>query len=204
MLKKVWGAGVRGTEGFLVCCEADVENGFPQFTFIGSLTGAVRESGDRVRTAISNTGIYLDPKHVIINLSPADIRKEGNGYDLPVAAALLASYGVIPGTLLEDSLFAGELSLGGEILPVNGVLSMVAAAKEAGLKRCFLPMENLREGAVIRGISTPPPGRRFWSITGMPRALSASWQSYIAARAAAPSGHRGRLRATPLSCSVVT
>ena len=153
MLKKVWGAGVRGTEGFLVCCEADVENGFPQFTFIGSLTGTVRESGDRVRTAISNTGIYLDPKHVIINLSPADIRKEGNGYDLPVAAALLASYGVIPGTLLEDSLFAGELSLGGEILPVNGVLSMVAAAKEAGLKRCFLPMENLREGAVIRGIS---------------------------------------------------
>ena len=153
MLRKVWGAGVHGTEGFPVCCEADVENGFPQFTFIGSLTGAVRESGDRVRTAISNIGIYLEPKHIIINLSPADIRKEGNGYDLPIAAALLASYGIVPDTLLEDSMFAGELSLGGEILPVNGVLSMVSAAKEAGLKRCFLPEENLREGAVIRGIS---------------------------------------------------
>ena len=120
MLRKVWGAGVHGTEGFPVCCEADVENGFPQFTFIGSLTGAVRESGDRVRTAISNIGIYLEPKHIIINLSPADIRKEGNGYDLPIAAALLASYGIVPDTLLEDSMFAGELSLGGEILPVNG------------------------------------------------------------------------------------
>ncbi len=153
MLKKVWGAGVRGTDGFPVCCEADVENGFPQFTFIGSLAGAVRESGDRVRTAISNTGIYLEPKHVIINLSPADIRKEGNAYDLPIAAALLASYGIVPDDFLENSLFAGELSLGGEVLPVNGVLPMVSAAKDAGLKRCFLPAENLREGAVIRDIS---------------------------------------------------
>lgn len=152
MLSKVFGAGIRGTEGFPVCCEADVESGFPQITFIGSLSASVRESADRVRTAIANSGIYLEPKHVTVNLSPADFRKEGCAYDLPVAVALLRAYELIPDTLLRDSLFAGELSLGGELLPVRGVISMVSAAKEAGLRRCFLPEENLREGSIISGI----------------------------------------------------
>ena len=152
MLTKIYGAGILGTEGFLVRCESDVENGFPQIICIGYLSGAVKEAQDRVYTAIRNTGIYLEPKHVTVNLSPADIRKDGCGYDLPIAVSLLHSYGHIPDTFLEDSLFAGELSLSGDILPVRGIISMVAAAKEAGLKRCFLPVKNLREGSVINGI----------------------------------------------------
>lgn len=153
MLSKVFGAGISGTDGFPVCCEADVESGFPQIIFIGSLSASVRESADRVRTAIFNAGICLPPKRVIMNLSPADFRKEGCAYDLPIAVALLSAYALIPKTLLSASLFAGELSLGGEILPVRGILSMVSAAKEAGMKRCFLPLENLKEGSIISGIN---------------------------------------------------
>ncbi|MBQ7536130.1 MAG: YifB family Mg chelatase-like AAA ATPase [Stomatobaculum sp.] len=153
MLFKTFGAGLCGTEGFPVCCEADVENGFPQISFIGSLAQSVRESSDRVRTAIANAGIRLEPRHVTISLSPGDIKKEGCAYDLPVAAALLGAYGYIPDTSAEGTLFAGELSLGGEVLSVNGVIAMVSAAREAGLTRCFIPKGNLREGSVVEGIS---------------------------------------------------
>lgn len=153
MLSKVFGAGLCGTDGFLVSCEADVENGFPQITFIGSLSSSVRESADRVRTAVSNSGIFLEPRRVTINLSPAELRKDGCGYDVPIAVSLLRAYGMLPERFLSDSLFVGELSLGGEVLPVNGVNSMVSAAADAGLRRCFLPVENLREGSVISGIA---------------------------------------------------
>ena len=152
MLFRTFGAGLCGTEGFPVCCEADVENGFPQINFIGSLSQSVRESSDRVRTAIANTGLRLEPRHVTISLSPGDVRKEGCAYDLPVAAALLGAYGYLPDTLTENALLVGELSLGGEILPVNGVIAMVSAARDAGLTRCFLPSGNLREGSVVKGI----------------------------------------------------
>lgn len=152
MLSKVYGAGLLGTEGVLVCCEANVENGFPQITVIGSLSSAAREAVDRIRTAASNSGIHLEPKHVTINLSPADFRKEGCGYDLPIAASLLSSYGLIPEQATDSTLMIGELSLGGEVLSVPGVISMVCAARDAGLTRCFVPRQNLREASVIRGI----------------------------------------------------
>jgi magnesium chelatase family protein len=153
MLSKIYGSGIHGTDGFLVRCETDVENGFPQITFIGYLSAAVREAEDRVYTAIRNSGFIPEPKHVTINLSPADVRKDGCGYDLPIAVSLLKSYGIISGFFTENSLFAGELSLSGEILPVRGVISMVSAAKEAGLQYCFLPSKNVREGSVIDGIA---------------------------------------------------
>ena len=133
MLFRTFGAGLCGTEGFPVCCEADVENGFPQINFIGSLSQSVRESSDRVRTAIANTGLRLEPRHVTISLSPGDVRKEGCAYDLPVAAALLGAYGYLPDTLTENALLVGELSLGGEILPVNGVIAMVSGAREKAM-----------------------------------------------------------------------
>ncbi len=152
MLKKIYGAALIGTKGILIRCEADVEQGFPTITFIGSLAASVREAADRVRTALGNSGFYLEPRRVTLNLSPAELRKEGCAYDLPIAVSLLAAYGKLPEKLLSDTLFAGELSLSGEILPVRGVLSMVRCAAAAGLKRCFLPLENLREGSVIGGI----------------------------------------------------
>lgn len=155
MLFRTYGAGLLGADGFPVCCEADVENGFPRICFIGSLASSVRESADRVRTAIANTGIYLEPRHVTVSLSPGDIRKEGCAYDVPVAVALLGAYGYIKESPLVcgETFFAGELSLSGEIRPVSGVIAMVIAAREAGMKQCFLPSENLKEGSVVEGIS---------------------------------------------------
>ena len=122
MLKKIYGAALIGTKGVLVRCEADVEQGFPTITFIGSLAASVREAADRVRTALGNSGFHLEPRRVTLNLSPAELRKEGCAYDLPIAVSLLAAYGELPENLLTDTLFAGELSLSGEILPVRGVL----------------------------------------------------------------------------------
>ncbi len=152
MLSKVYGAGILGTDGYIVCCEADVGNGLPQMTLIGYLSNAVKEAQDRVRTSIRNSGFALPPKRITINLSPADIKKDGTGYDLPIAIALLVAYGYINDTLTKDALFAGELSLDGSLHPINGALSMVSEARNVGFKRCFLPMENAQEGSCIEGI----------------------------------------------------
>ena len=155
MLKKIYGAALIGTKGVLVRCEADVEQGFPTITFIGSLAASVREAADRVRTALGNSGFHLEPRRVTLNLSPAELRKEGCAYDLPIAVSLLAAYGELPENLLTDTLFAGELSLSGEILPVRGVLSMVRCAAAAGLKRCFLPGRQChRRNRLLRCVDT--------------------------------------------------
>ena len=152
MLTKSWGAGILGTEAFLVRCEADVEYGLPQTVLIGSPSAAVRESAERVRTAVHNSGFRLEPKRVTLNLSPADLRKEGCSFDLPIAVALMSAYGIIPEEKLRGTFFAGELSLSGELLPVNGVLPMVAAAQSAGLRKAYLPADNLKEGQLVAGV----------------------------------------------------
>ena len=92
----------------------------------------------------------MQPKKITVNLSPADLRKEGSGFDLPIAAAVLASYGYIPQEAFHDVLLAGELSLNGEVRPIRGILPMVRRAAAAGFRRCIVPKENEREGAVIR------------------------------------------------------
>lgn len=152
MLSKVYGAGLFGIQGVLVCCESDIGNGLPGISIIGYLSSEVRESVDRVRTAIKNAGIKLEPRKVIVNLSPADLRKDGSGYDLPIAISILASYGLIEPTMTKDSVFLGELSLGGELLPIRGCLSIVMAAKESGFRRIFVPKENYPEAKVMDGI----------------------------------------------------
>lgn len=152
MLSNVYGIGLTGLEGFIVSCETDVGNGLPQTVLIGSLSPELKEAAARVRTAIKNSGFYLKPRKLIINLSPADRKKEGAAYDLPIAVSVLVSYGIIAGEKIRDCVFAGELSLGGGVLPVRGSLSLVIAAKKAGFKKVFLPAENAAEGAVIEGI----------------------------------------------------
>lgn len=152
MLSKVYSAGLSGIEGFIVCCETDVAAGLPQTVLIGYLSSEVKEAADRVRTAIKNSGYALSPRKIIINLSPADIKKEGCNFDLPIALSILASYGLVKGERFKDSLFAGELSLGGKLLAVRGALSIAAAAKEAGFRRIYLPEENALEGSAIDGI----------------------------------------------------
>ena len=110
MLSKVYGAGVYGIKGVLICCEADIATGLPNTSIIGYLSSEVKEAVDRVKTAIKNSGFKLEPRKVVLNLSPADIRKDGTAYDLPLAISILSAYGLVKQDLLKSSVFAGELS----------------------------------------------------------------------------------------------
>ena len=130
--------------------EADVSSGLPCFTMVGFPSTQVKEAQDRVRTALKNNGISLPPKKVTVNLAPADLRKEGAGFDLPVAAAVLAASGFIEPQLLRNVMVVGELSLNGEVRSVSGVLPRVIRARELGCRYCIIPFENLAEGALVK------------------------------------------------------
>ncbi len=148
MFSKVHTVGIRGVEGYPILVEADVSDGLPGFTMVGYLASEVREAQDRVRTAIRNSGFKLAAKKVTINLSPADIRKEGTAFDLPIAVAVLAASGIIDPSALRNCIISGELGLDGEVKPVRGTLSITEAAKKDGKTRCFLPEENVEEGLI--------------------------------------------------------
>lgn len=147
---------VSGIESVLVQAEADVCDGMPVFEMVGELATEVKESKERIRAAIRNTGIRLKPKRITVNLYPADIRKSGTGFDLPVALAVLAAYGCIPKEYLEETVFAGEISLNGSIQSVEGVLPMTMAARNAGKKRICVPRENAGEASLVKGIEVLP------------------------------------------------
>ena len=153
MVSKAYGVGIYGVEGMLVCCETDVSNGLPGISIIGYLSSQVREATERVRSAIKNAGVCVKPKKVVINLSPADIKKEGSGFDLTIAVAMLLAYGAMKSTKTKEAIFVGELSLSGEILPVHGALVIAETAKKHGFTRLFLPVQNAKEAAVMEGIS---------------------------------------------------
>lgn len=148
----VMSAALNGIECQIVRVEVDVSDGLPGFSMVGFLAEAVREAQDRVRTALKNIGYKLSPKKITVNLAPADIRKAGSAFDLPIAIAVLTCYGYIPAEASEHLFFAGELSLDGSIYGVRGILGMVMEAKKAGCKACIIPEANIREGAVIDGI----------------------------------------------------
>lgn len=158
MFSKVNCAGLSGTEGFIVKCETDVSDGLPSVNLIGQLAPEVRESHDRVKTALRNSGYYIAPSKITINLSPGDIRKQGCGYDLAIAISILLSAGNISikecSKLISDSVFIGELSLDGKLNRVNGILSMTIAARDAGYENIFVPYENVLEASVITGINS--------------------------------------------------
>ena len=149
MFSKVHSAALNGLEAYLVRVEADISDGMPQLLMVGYLSSEVREAGDRVRTALRNTGIVLPPKRITVNLAPAGIRKAGSRFDLPVAAAILAALEKIPGDSLKDIMLTGELSLSGQVLPVPGILALVEAARDGGIRRCIVPEQNVAEGAVL-------------------------------------------------------
>lgn len=152
MFSKVHSIGIMGVEGYPVEVEADVSQGLPAFTMVGYLSAQVREAQDRVRTALKNSGFRLPARKITVNLSPADVRKDGTGFDLPVAVAVLAASGLVDTGSLKASVMIGELGLNGAIKPVPGTLSIVAAARREGMKRCFLPVPNVREGQIVEGI----------------------------------------------------
>jgi len=148
--------GIDGIDGYLVSVEADVSNGLPTFELVGLPDAAVKESRERVRSAIRNSGFVYPSSRITINLAPADMRKEGSYYDLPMATGLLLATGQIPSGKLDDAVMIGELSLTGEVRPVKGVLPMVIAARTQGFRRFLLPPDNAAEGACVEGIDILP------------------------------------------------
>lgn len=140
---------IQGIHSVPVSVEADVSDGMPVFEMVGFLASEVKEARERVRTALRNSGFVLPPKHITINFTPANIRKSGSGFDLPIAAAILAALEKVPRKALEDTFFIGEVGLNGKVQPVHGVLPMVAEAKERGLRRCIVPTENTKEAALV-------------------------------------------------------
>lgn len=152
MFCKVYGIGLHGIEGQLVHVEVDVSDGLPGFTMVGALATEVKESQDRVRTALKNSGFRFPPKKVTVNLSPADIRKSGTGFDLPIAMGILGGHQLLDCGFLEQAVLVGELGLNGEVKAVRGILPMVMEAKKQGKQVCCLPWENAREGKNIPGI----------------------------------------------------
>lgn len=149
LISKVNSIYLHGMEGMRVVVEADVSTGIPGYSMVGYLASEVKEAQDRVRTAIKNLNISLQPKKITINLSPADTRKEGTGFDLAIAVAVLGAYGMFPLKEIEGSLFLGELGLDGRIKGVSGALALMAWAKENGFRHIFLPKENLKEVSVL-------------------------------------------------------
>lgn len=158
MVSRINSMGLLGIHGFMVKVEADLSQGLPGFDVVGLPGAAVRESRDRVRAALKNNGFTYPVSRITVNLAPADVRKEGPLYDLPLLLSLLSASGQLKARL-DDKAFVGELSLNGELRPVKGVLSMVVAARDAGMASVFVPAENAAEGAVVEGITVYPVER---------------------------------------------
>lgn len=154
MYSTILSGGIYGVQSYLVQVEVDMSQGLPCFVMVGKLGGEVKEAGERVRVALKNKGIHLPPMHIAVNFSPADVKKEGTGFDLPVAVAILVSMGKIKKEETEKTLFLGELGLNGEIKPVKGVLPIIRKAQELGIKRCIVPKGNGKEAGVVQGIET--------------------------------------------------
>ena len=153
MFSSVLSFGIHGIDGFLVKVEADVSDGMPMLELVGYLSSEVRESKERLRAALRNAGYSLPIKRITLNLSPGNIRKQGTGYDLPMAIALLAAMEKVNPEMLEDTLILGELGLDGKVGGINGVLPMVIKAAGMGIKRCIVPYENAGEAAMAENIS---------------------------------------------------
>lgn len=150
MFCKINGADTEGIRARMIQIEADISDGLPVFIMVGYLASAVKEARERVRIALKNSGIRFPAKRITVNLSPADLRKEGTSFDLPIAVSLLASFQYIPQDELEDYLFIGELGLDGKILPVSGCLSMVEKAVKQGIRKCIVPADNAKEASLAK------------------------------------------------------
>ena len=152
----VLSSALSGTDALLIEVEVDLAMGMPSMAVVGLPEAAVRESKDRVRAALRNSGYDFPPRRITVNLAPADVRKEGSAYDLPIALGILAASGALPEQRLWDYAALGELSLDGRVKPVRGALPIAATAKRSGLRGLLLPTDNTREAAVIEGINVIP------------------------------------------------
>jgi magnesium chelatase family protein len=156
MLSKVRSGALMGVDAVVVDVEVDMALGLPFFAIVGLPDNAVKESKVRVASAIRNCDFELPLKRVTVNLAPADIRKDGTGFDLPIALGVLAAGGILDPDRLAGHLFAGELALDGNIKPIRGALPLAVAARDAGLSGIYVPRENAREASVVAGIQVLP------------------------------------------------
>lgn len=152
MYSTIISGGVRGIYSYLIQVEVDISQGLPSFDMVGLLGSEVKEARERVKVSLKNVGIIIPPMKITVNLSPANIRKEGTAYDLPVAVGILRSLGKVEEGSTEGVLLIGELGLNGEIRPVKGVLPVVQEAAKHQFKCCIVPKENEMEGGIIQGI----------------------------------------------------
>lgn len=156
MFSQLRSASNVGINAFLVEIETHVENQMYSFTIVGLPDNAVRESRERVTAAIKNSGLGVPAKKFTVNLAPADIRKEGSAFDLPIALGILTATGQIPAEPLRDTLVLGELALDGALRPVHGVLPVALAARQNGIRRIILPRDNADESALVEELETIP------------------------------------------------
>jgi magnesium chelatase family protein len=152
VLSRVLSASVFGVDGFVVSVETDIGHGLPQFTIVGLPDAAVKESQHRVQAAIKNSGFAFPNRKITVNLAPADVKKEGAAFDLPMAVGILAAAGLLPPGAGRDLVFLGELSLDGGLRPIKGAVSMAVATKDAGLKGIVVPAANATEAAMVEGL----------------------------------------------------
>ena len=160
MLSIVKSMALQGLDGYVVSVQVDVSAGIPSFAIVGLPGTSVKESKERVVTAIRNTKIHLKSRKILVNLAPANTRKEGSLYDLPIAVGVLIATGKIINSnikkILDETIFIGELSLKGTVEKVNGILPICIEAKRLGIKKIVLPKENSKEAEVVQGIEILP------------------------------------------------
>lgn len=152
MISIVKSMSLHGLEGYLIEVQVDVSPGLPCFEIVGLPDASIREAKERVKTAIRNSGYEFQSRKIVVNLAPADTKKEGSYLDLPMAVAILLDSEVIVKQKLDDSIFIGELSLDGKINKVNGILPMCIEARKLGIKKVVVPCENSDEAAIVEGI----------------------------------------------------
>ncbi len=158
MVSNIITGAVIGIEGFKITVEVDMTSALPGMTIVGLPDAAVSEAKERIRAAIKNSGYSFPTKKIVVNLAPADVKKEGSGFDLPMAVGVLVSNEEIDPEKIQDTAFLGELSLDGSLRKVNGVLSTVIDLVEAGVKKIILPKENAKEAALVENIEVYPAG----------------------------------------------
>jgi magnesium chelatase family protein len=156
MLARVLSSAVFGIDAYVVEVEVDIAQGLPAFATVGLPEGAVKESKDRVKAATKNCGYEFPSRRITVNLAPADTKKEGSAFDLPMAIGILAATEVVQKQRLDDFFILGELSLDGQVKPIKGTLPIAVAARDAGLRGILLPRENSKEAGVVKGIDVLP------------------------------------------------
>lgn len=150
MLSKINSMALLGLDGYLIEVQVDVSNGMPCWEMVGLPDTSVKEAKERVKTAIKNSGYEMLSKRIVVNLAPADTKKEGSIFDLPIAIGILVDLGEIKNDKLNEIAFIGELSLDGKLNRINGILPMCIEAQKLGIKKLIVPKENAEEAAIVK------------------------------------------------------